>query len=82
MLLRNMTLQFIVIETSALFGLLAVTLASWNTILPLAISWTADIYARILLPLPPLSAVAVCLCTPACHVLWITVMLLALSDVV
>lgn len=68
LLVRNMTLQFIVIKTSALYGLLAVSLASWNTVLPLAVSGTAAIYARIMLPLPLLSGAAVCLCTASCPI--------------
>lgn len=68
LLVRNVTLQFIVTRNRAHYRFLAVTLASWNTVLPPAISGTAAIYVRIMLPLPRLSAAAVCSNTASCSV--------------
>lgn len=80
LLVRNVTLQFIVTRNRAHYRFLAVTLASWNTVPPPAISGTAAIYVRTMLPLPRLSAAAVCSNTASCSVFWLAVVLLAASD--
>lgn len=80
LLVRNVTLQFIVTRNRAHYRFLAVTLASWNTVLPPAVGGTAAIYVRIMLLQPRLSGAAVCSNTAPCSVFWLAVVLLAASD--